>query len=460
VTQLQSPPPNTAAPSDHPQTTPGTVARKSPREMRRVGLASLVGTVVEFYDFNIYGTAAALVFPKIFFPALGPAAATIASFATLGVAFVARPFGSVVFGHFGDRLGRKKTLVATLLIMGVSTLLVGLMPTAAQIGVVAPILLILLRILQGLAAGGEWAGAALFAAESAPKAKRGFWAMMPSLGGGIANVLGSATFLVTALSMNDEAFAAYGWRIPFVGSVLLLAIGFYIRLKTEETPVFTHQALVSGTVRVPFLEVFKHQPRQLVRAAGLVVMSFAFVYVGVNYLASYGTAELHLSRVAVLAVGIAGGAALALGVLLGGVTSDRLGRRRVMLVASSVAVVWSLLLFPILNIGSVSAFLVGMVVTEFIAGVGLGPVGALMSELFHTRYRYTAAGLSYSIAGVIGGAVPPLIAVALTAAFGGFAFGIFLAALCLLSLVSSLLTRETREYELDEDAVRAVPALA
>jgi MFS family permease len=417
--------------------------------MRRVGLASFAGSVIEFYDFNIYATASALVFPKIFFPALGPAAGTVASFATLGVAFVARPFGSVVFGHFGDRLGRKKTLVATLLTMGLATLLVGFMPSAAQIGVAAPILLVVLRILQGLAAGGEWAGAALFAAESAPDSRRGFWAMMPALGGGFANMLGSATFLIAGFSMSDATFASWGWRIPFLFSALLVAVGLYIRTKTQETPVFTQQAEGAGTVAVPLLEAVRNQPRQIVRACGLVIMSFAFVYVGVNLLTSFGTTELGIGRSAALWAGIAGGLTLAGGVLAGGMLSDRLGRRRVMLAATSTAVVWALVLFPILEIRTVPAFVIGMVVTEFIAGLGLGPVGALMSETFATRYRYTAAGLCYSIAGVIGGAVPPLVATGLIAAFGTWAFGLFLAFLALLSLISVLATPETRRRVLE-----------
>lgn len=435
---------------DAPSPSDGSEA--SPSRMRRVGFASFIGTVVEFYDFNIYGTAAALVFPRLFFPALGTAAGTVASFATLGVAFVARPLGSVLFGHFGDRLGRKRTLVATMLTMGIATLLVGLMPTAAAIGVAAPILLVLLRVLQGVAAGGEWAGAALFSAESAPAGRRGFWAMMPSLGGGVAVMLGAATFLATGLGMSDEAFLSYGWRIPFLASIVLLGIGLWIRLATEETPVFTRQQAVgSRAAGFPVVEAFRRQPREIVLGAGVEIMAFALLYLGVTYLTSYGTTELELSRTAVLGVNIAGGAGLCAGILVGGVTSDRVGRRRVLLLATSLAVVWSLLLFPVLDLGSVLAFGVGIVVSTFVAGLGFGPVGAMMSELFATRYRYTASGICYNVAGIVGGAVPPLLAAAIIAAFGSLAFGAFLAILCLVSLLCCAGLPETRHFALDRE---------
>ena len=417
--------------------------------MPRIAVASFTGTVIEFYDFLIYGTAAALVFPEIFFPALGTAAGTVASFATLGVAFVARPFGSVLFGHFGDRLGRKKTLIATLLLMGVATVLTGLMPTAGQIGVAAPILVVILRVLQGLAAGGEWAGAVLFGSEHAPKARRGFWSMFPSLGAGVALSLANATFLVTGLGMSEEAFADYGWRIPFLVSILLVGVGLWVRLRMDETPVFTSEVTRSGASRMPFAEAFRRQPRQVVLASGVAIMTFALTYVGANYLTNYGTHVLGLPRATVLGVGIAGGLALSAGIVLGGTLSDRFGRRRVIMSAAAVAVVWTLALFPILDTRSTAAFVIGLCVTMFVSGVECGPLGAFLSELFHTRYRYTAAGLSYNTAAALGGAVPPLVAAAVTAAYGGFAFGMILAGLCAVTLVCTYLVGETREFDMD-----------
>lgn len=420
--------------------------------MRRIAIASGTGTTIEFYDFLIYGTAAALVFGDIFFPALGPAAATVASFATLGVAFVARPFGSILFGHFGDRIGRKKTLITTLLVMGISTMLIGFMPTADQIGVAAPILIVILRILQGLAVGGEWAGATLLAAENAPKAKRGFYAMFPQFGPAIAFSLASATFLITALVMSPEAFASFGWRIPFIASFLLVAVGLYVRLAIDETPVFKGELAKGSASAVPFGEAFRTQPREILLGSGVMVMVFAFFYLAVSYLTSYGTATLKLERTTVLAIGILGGIVFAVAVAVGAVYSDRVGRRRTITIANIVAVGWALVLFPILDLGTPFAFAIGVCVTLFIAGIAYGPVGAFLPELYNTRYRYTAAGLAYNFAGIIGGAIPPLIAAAIAAAFGSYAFGVFLALLCLISVGCTLGLRETRDKEMSEVA--------
>ena len=432
---------------------PGPVSesdtRIEPGKMRRVASASFVGSLVEFYDFNIYGFAAALVFGKLFFPALGPAAGTVAAFATLGVAFVARPVGSILFGHFGDRLGRKRTLVTTLLMMGVSTSLVGLMPTAGQIGIVAPILLVLLRVLQGLAAGGEWAGAALFVVENAPKLKRGFWAMFASLGGGAALTLAPVTFLLTGFGMTDEHFLSYGWRIPFLASSALIVIGLYIRLRMDESPVFKTEQAQHGASRVPFFEAFKRQPREILLAGGAMIIAPSFGYLGASYLTSYGATVLGLSRTQVLTMSSIGGAMLTLGIGLAGAYSDRIGRRKVIIAAALVAVPWALILFPLIAIGSTMAFAAGMCFTMFISGCSLGPMSAFMSELFHTRYRYTAAGFSYNIAQIIGGAATPLLAAWMTARYGGLTFGIFLAFLALISLLCILRIAETKEYELD-----------
>src|SRR4051812_20369355 len=234
--------------------------------MRRIAIASMTGTVIEFYDFFIYGTAAALVFNKVFFPELGAAAGTALALATFGVAFVARPFGSVLFGHFGDRLGRKRTLVTTLLLMGGSTLAIGLLPTTGAIGIAAPILLVLLRILQGLAVGGEWAGATLLTAENSPAKTRGMYALFPQLGPSLAFALASATFLTTALTMSSEAFLAWGWRVPFIASVVLVAVGLYVRLAITETAAFMARDKTPGT-RMPVAEVLSTHPRRVLLGA-------------------------------------------------------------------------------------------------------------------------------------------------------------------------------------------------
>lgn len=430
------------------------------KPMGRIAIASLVGTTVEFYDFFIFGTAAALVFSTTFFPALGPAAGTLAALATFGVAFVARPFGSILFGHFGDRVGRKATLVTTLLLMGVATFAIGLLPTAATIGTAAPILLVFLRLCQGLAVGGEWAGAVLLTAEHAPADKRGKFAMYPQLGPSLAFALASGTFLTTSLTMSEAQFLAYGWRIPFLGSALLVAVGLYVRFKIEETPAFTDVTTTKSTARVPLFEVAKQQPREVLLAAGSITMLFSFFYIGVTYLTAYGTKTLELPKSTVLSIGIVAGLAFAGTTILSALYSDRVGRRRMTGIANAVALVWSLALFPILDIGTPLAFAVGMSVTLGIVGVAYGPAGAHLPELFKARYRYTGAGVAYNLAGVLGGAVPPLVATYLVTTYGSYSIGIYLAAMALVSLACTFALRETREVDMIEKEPAVAAAVA
>jgi MFS family permease len=407
-----------------------------------------MGTLIEGYDFIIYGTAAALVFPQIFFPALGESAGTVASLASFGAAFVARPLGSVIFGHLGDRLGRKNTLIATLLLMGSGTFLMGLLPAAAQIGVAAPIMLVILRVVQGFSLGGEWAGATLFVSEHAPKDKRGFWSIAPQLGATIPNIIGSATFLLTSSVMSDSAFVSYGWRIPFLASGVLVIVGLYLRLKVEETPVFKKEQ-DRGASHAPFMEAFRKQPGSILRGAGSILMVFSFVYFASTYLISYASHTLKLSNTTVLVMGILGGVAYSLAVPVSAMLSDRIGRKRVIGGSNLIAVVWSLALFPVLDIGTFPAFAAAGCITFFIAGLAYGPVGAFLPEQFHTRYRYTATGFSYNLAGLVGGGLGPVIAATLTQAIGGYAFGIFVALLSLIAAACTFTLRETRNTELD-----------
>lgn len=431
--------------------------------MRRVATASCIGTTIEYYDFFIYGTAAALVFPTIFFPALGSTAGTVASFATFAVAFGARPLGAVLFGHFGDRIGRKRTLVSTLLLMGVSTVLIGLLPTAAAIGVVAPILLVVLRFLQGLAVGGEWAGANLLAAEHAPPGRRGFYAVFPQLGPAIAFALSSATFLISdvALGTTDETFLQFGWRIPFVLSGALVVVGLWMRLSIEETPVFRAEQKAGTTSRsLPFVDVLRVQSREVLLAAGLMSVLFGFFYMGTAYLTAYGTDPegAALDRRTVLAIGIVAALVLAVATIVGGLWSDRIGRRRVILFSGALALGWSLVLFPLLDTGSAVAFGAGVIGTLGIFGIAFGPVGAFLPELFQTRFRYTGAGAGYNLGGVLGGAVPPLLAPGLIERHGSIAVGVMLAVLALISIGSTLLLRETAQRVTLDDQGVAEPA--
>ncbi|WP_082406442.1 MFS transporter [Microbacterium sp. No. 7] len=435
------------------RTTPS--APPSRTSMGRVAAASTIGSVIEFYDFIIYGTAAALVFPAVFFPALGTAAGTVASFATFAVAFVARPFGALLFGHYGDRLGRKRTLVATLLIMGGATFLVGILPDASVLGVAAPIILVTLRFLQGIAVGGEWAGAALMATEYAPAHRRGLWAAFPQLGPSLGFALASLTFLITNVTLGDqsEAFLGFAWRVPFLFSAALVLIGLYIRLKIEETPVFRReqerQSAQAAPKRLPLWESVRRQPREILLAGGAATLLFAFFYISTAFLTSYGTATLGLARVDVLAIGIVGATMFAVGTLLAGILSDRFGRKPVILTSVIIAVPWALVLFPVLDVGTLGAFAIGLSVTMFIVGGSYGPVGSYLPELFDTRYRYTGAGMAYNLAALVGGGVTPLVAAALVPEHGGFGVGLLLAGVAVLSVVCTLALRETRGTALD-----------
>lgn len=418
--------------------------------MRRVALACVVGSAVEFYDFYIYGTAAALVFPSVFYPNLGPAMATVASMGTFATAFLSRPIGAVVFGHFGDRLGRKRTLVATLLIMALATITVGVVPGTATIGVAAPLLLVTLRLLQGLAVGGEWAGSALLSAETAPPNKRGYYGMFTALGGGIALVLSGLTFLGVNCTIGERssAFMQWGWRVPFFLSGVLIAVALYVRLKVRETPVFARgmaeaNAEEANCSAAPLAEVLRWQRRELMLAAGSVLGSFGFVYMASTYLPSYSQSHLGYSRSFILLVGVLGGLSCIVFVWLAATLCDRFGRRRVMLVVWALGVPWSLLVMPLIDSGDPAFFAVAISGVYATAAAGFGPVAALVPELFATRYRYTGTALAVNLGGIAGGAVPPLIAGSLMVAYGSWAVGLMMTILVATSLVCTYLLPET-----------------
>jgi metabolite-proton symporter len=430
--------------------------------VRRVAIASCAGTTIEFYDFFIYGTAAALVFPTVFFPALGSAAGAVASFATFAVAFVARPLGALVFGHYGDRLGRKNTLIATLMLMGISTVLIGLLPGAATLGVFAPIILVVLRFLQGLAVGGEWAGATILAAEYAPPAKRGLYAVFPQLGPALAFALSSATFLAvnTVVGDTSQAFLDWGWRIPFLLSVVLVGVGLWVRMTIDETPVF-RRAATANRGGSPILEVFRAQPREVLLAGGVLTIVFTLFYIGTAFLTSYGTSPTGagLARPTVLGLGIVAAVAFGTTTVVSGILSDRFGRRKVIVTCCAVAIPWALVLFPLMGTGSAAGFAVGLVGTLAIFGIAYGPVGAYLPEMFRTRYRYTGAGMGYNLGGVLGGAVSPLVAAQLAGGYGSSAVGVMIAAFALLSLVCALVLRETRHSSVEDEPADAADGL-
>ncbi len=431
---------------NRPVGTAGTV-EASPKvtPMKRVATACLVGSAIEFYDFLIYGTAAALVFPTVFFPHLSPSVATIASMGTFGAAFLSRPVGAAVFGYFGDHLGRKKTLVATLVIMALSTVTVGMVPSTAAIGVAAPSILIVLRLLQGFAVGGHWAGSALLSAEYAPAAKRGRYGMFTLLGGGTALVLNSLTFLGVnyTIGENSSAFMQWGWRLPFLISAALIIIALYVWLKIDETPLFAEEKARNLVPKAPLTEVLHLQRREIALAAGSVLGCLGFVYMAGTYLTTYAHSHLGYSRNVILFVGVLGGLASIAFVALSATLSDRVGRRRMMLLGWAGCLPWSFVVIPLMDTGKPILYAVAIVGMYAVAAIGSGPTAAFIPELFATRYRYSGSALAVNVAGVIGGALPPLIAGTLLATYGGWAIGLMLATLALASLVCTYLLPET-----------------
>ncbi len=420
-------------------------AGTGPTPMRRIAAACLVGSAIEFYDFLIYGTAAALVFPTVFFPHLGPTVAMVASMGTFAAAFLSRPLGAAVFGYYGDRLGRKKTLIATLLIMAVSTVTVGLVPSTAAIGVAAPLILVALRLLQGFAVGGEWAGSALLSAEYAPAGKRGRYGMFTLLGGGTAAVLSSFTFLGVNFTIGEKspAFMQWGWRIPFLVSAALIGIALYVRLNINETPVFAEEKARNLVPKAPLAEVLHLQRREIALAAGSMLAAFGFVYMGNTYLTMYAYSHLGYSRSFIWSVGVLGGLASISFVALSATLCDRVGRRRMMLLGWAGCLPWSFVVIPLLDTGKPVLYAVAIVGMFAIVAIGSGPTGAFIPELFATRYRYSGSALAQNLAGVVGGAVPPLIAGTLLATYGSWAIGLMLAILASASLVCTFLLPET-----------------
>jgi metabolite-proton symporter len=413
--------------------------------MKRIAAACFVGSTIEFYDFLIYGTAAALVFPTVFFPHFSPAMATIASMGTFATAFLSRPLGAVVFGYFGDRLGRKKTLVASLLIMALSTVTVGLVPSTAAIGVTAPLILIALRLLQGFSVGGEWAGSALLSAEYAPAAKRGRYGMFTALGGETAVVLASLTFLGVTYTIGEHspAFIQWGWRIPFLMSAALIGIGLYVRLNIDETPVFAEEKARELVPKAPLAELLGSQRREIVLAAGSFLGYFSFPCMVSSYLATYGHTHLGYSRNVILFVGVVSGLTSVAFIALSATLCDRVGRRRMMMVGWAACLPWSFVVIPLMDTGKPICYAVAIVGMQALAEFAAGPIAAFIPELFATRYRYTGTALAMNLAGVAGGAVPPLIAGGLQATCGGWAVGVMLAAFALASLVCTYRLPET-----------------
>ena len=363
---------------------------------------------------------------------------------------MSRPIGAAVFGYFGDRLGRKKTLIATLLIMAVATVSVGLVPSTASIGVAAPLILIVLRLLQGFAVGGEWAGSALLSAEYAPPGRRGLFGMFTLLGGGTAAVFSSLTFLGVNITIgeNSPAFMQWGWRVPFLISAALIGIALYVRLNIDETPVFAEEKAQNLVPEAPLAEVLRLQRREIFLAAGSILGGMAFVYMGHTYLTTYAHNHLGYTRTFIWSVGALGGLVSIAFVTLSASLCDRVGRRRMMLVGWALCVPWSFVVIPLIDTGDHLLYAVAIVGMFAVGAIGSGPTGAFIPELFATRYRYSGAALAVNLAGILGGAVPPLVAGTLLATYGSWSIGLMLGAFTLTSLVCTYLLPETYGTEL------------
>ncbi|MEN4479960.1 MFS transporter [Mycolicibacterium cosmeticum] len=421
--------------------------------MKKVAFASFVGTAIEFYDFYIYGTAAALVFPKIFFPNLSPTMGTISSLATFAAAFLSRPVGAAVFGHFGDRLGRKKTLIATLLIMGISTFAVGLVPSAASIGILAPVILLTLRLCQGFAVGGEWAGSALLSAEYAPSDQRGKYGMFTQLGAGAGLATSNLVFLIANVTIGEKSpvFLDWGWRVPFLVSGLLVIVALYVRLSIDETPVFAAEQRRNAVPRAPLTELLRTQTPQVLLAAGCMVGIFTMSFLGGTYLLSYAATKIGHPRTLILTVGVLAGVALMTFTAISAVLCDRYGRRRIILAGFVVALPWAFLVMPMIDTGSPWLFALAIGGMFCIFGTSYGPIASFLPEIFATRYRYTGAGLAFNLAGIVGGAVPPLIAGVLVSDFGSWSVGALMAVFVVVSIASTVVLPETKGTPLADD---------
>lgn len=418
----------------------------------------MVGTSIEWYDFFLYAAASALVFARVFFPNYSPTAGTLAAFATFGVSFVARPIGGVIFGHFGDRVGRKSMLVVTLLLMGGATFLVGLLPGYNSIGVLAPLLLVVLRIVQGLSVGGEWGGAILMASEHAPEGRRNFWGSWPQLGSPVGSIL-SAGLLALVSLLPDQQFFAWGWRLPFLLSAVGVAVGLYVRLRVTESPAFEQVKETRSEARVPFVDMLRDHPVAAILAVGTVFYAIGGFYITNTYALSYGTSQVGVARSVMLLAIIIASVLQIFGTLGGANLADRIGRRTVILVSTMVLVLLPFPFFFLISTGvSVLVFL-GYALVGFFGGASYGLVGVLLAGVFGSRVRYSGISFGYQWGGMISGAIAPAAATALVAQAGGsfWPAAAFLMLYAVISLVSMLLISR-RQYQTETYETQPVQA--
>jgi metabolite-proton symporter len=444
----------------------------------RVIVASLVGTTVEFYDFYVYATAAVLVFPRLFFPGQNETTQLLSSFAVFGVAFIARPLGSIVFGHFGDKFGRKGTLVASLLTMGIATFLIGCLPTALVPGweFWAPALLVVMRFAQGLALGGEWSGAALLATENAPANKRAIYGTFPQLGAPIGFIIANVIFLVFSYALSPEAFMAWGWRVPFLLSAVMVIIGLYVRLKLIETPAFTKVIESNEVAKLPLARVFKTSWRQLILGTFIMLATYVLFYLMTTFTLTYGTraSSLDAAKAAAEKAGkpmteaaaaafvpglgysrndflwmlIAGVVFFGIFTLVSGPLAEKYGRRKMLIAVTFGIFAFGLLFVPLFSAGFVGTMAL-LILGFSLMGLTFGPMGALLPELFPTNVRYTGSAISYNFSSILGAAVAPFIAVWLWEMAKGspVLVGVYLASMAVLTLIALFVSKETRDLD-------------
>ncbi|ELX8349486.1 MHS family MFS transporter [Acinetobacter baumannii] len=415
----------------------------------RVLFASLVGTTIEFFDFYIYATAAVIIFPHLFFPASSGSAAVLQSLATFAIAFIARPIGAALFGHLGDRIGRKATLVAALLTMGISTVCIGLLPTYAQIGIVAPLLLALCRLGQGLGLGGEWSGAVLLATENAPEGKRAWYGMFPQLGAPIGFILATGSFLLLSAAIPEQAFMQWGWRIPFIASAVLVIVGLYIRLKLHETPAFQKVLDKQKEVNIPFKEVVTKHTGKLILGTIAAICTFVVFYLTTVFALNWGTTKLGYARGEFLELQLFATLCFAAFIPLSAIFAEKFGRKATSIGVCIAAAIFGLFFSSMLESGNTLIVFLFLCTGLSIMGLTYGPIGTVLSEIFPTSVRYTGSALTFNLAGIFGASFAPLIATKLAETYGLYAVGYYLTAASLLSLIAFLLIRETKNVDVN-----------
>ena len=417
-------------------------ANSTANPVRRILIASLIGTTIEFFDFYIYATAAVLVFPKLFFPNSDPTSATLQSLATFALAFFARPLGAAVFGHFGDRKGRKATLVAALMTMGPSTVAIGLLPSYNAIGIMAPILLALFRFGQGLGLGGEWGGAVLLATENAPPHKKAWYGMFPQLGAPIGFLISSGTFLVLSKNLTDQQFFDYGWRIPFIASALLVWVGLYVRLKITETPDFLKIIDKNERVKLPLGDVFTKHTRAIILGTLATITTFLLFYLMTVFTLSYGTSILHYPKGSFLIGQLISVLFFGLGIPISALLADRYGRSKVLIGATAGIFLFGLVFSPLFSTASWSITVLFLVLGMFLMGLTYGPIGTALAGIFPASVRYTGASLSFTLAGILGASLTPYLATTLAKNYGLPYVGYYLSFAAAISFLAFVAARK------------------